>query len=174
VEVGGITANLLNSQTKPDVWRQHVEPTQKIYSWAMNNHWGTNYRAYQDGPTIFRFILRPHRKLDPAEASRFAIGFSQPLLAVPATPRSETRTPLLRVEPSGVLVTALKPADDGRGLIVRLFNASRQAQSATLHWSVPAPKAVYLSDTSETAGQTVNGKIPLPSHGLVTLRASME
>ena len=50
----------------------------------MNNHWGTNYRAYQEGPTVFRFVLRPHRRRDPAEASRFATGFSQPLLAVRA------------------------------------------------------------------------------------------
>ena len=65
-QIGGLTANLLNSQTNPDVWRKHVEPSQKIYSWAMNNHWGTNYRAYQDGPTIFRYVLHPHRRWIPA------------------------------------------------------------------------------------------------------------
>ena len=54
-------ATLLNSQTDPDSWRKKIEPTQKLYSWAMNNHWHTNYRAYQEGPVQFRFVLRPHR-----------------------------------------------------------------------------------------------------------------
>ena len=58
VQVGGITATLLNSQTRPEVWRRSVGRTQKLYAWAMNNHWGTNYRAYQEGPTRFRFALR--------------------------------------------------------------------------------------------------------------------
>jgi len=44
VQVGGLTATLLNSQYNPDMWRKQIEPTQKLYSWAMNNHWGTNYR----------------------------------------------------------------------------------------------------------------------------------
>ncbi len=45
VEIGGITATMLGSQTNPKIWREHVEPTQTFYSWAINNHWGTNYRA---------------------------------------------------------------------------------------------------------------------------------
>jgi alpha-mannosidase len=39
VEVGGITATMLGSRKDPTVWRHHIEPTQKFYSWVMNNHW---------------------------------------------------------------------------------------------------------------------------------------
>jgi alpha-mannosidase len=168
VQVGGLTARLLNSQTNPDVWRKHVEPTQKLYSWAMNNHWGTNYRAYQEGPTVFRFILRPHGRRDPAEASRFATGFSYPLLAARAP---VVVRPLLSVKPDDVLVTALKPSDDGRALIVRLFGAATEARSAMLQWGVPAPKAVFLSDTSERAGRKIGDRIEVPAGALVSLRA---
>ena len=92
VQVGGITATLLNSQANPDAWRKQIEPTQKLYSWAMNNHWGTNYRAYQEGPVVFRFILRPHTgRGSDAEASRFATEFSQPLVAVPGRGRAPRR-----------------------------------------------------------------------------------
>jgi alpha-mannosidase len=173
VQAGGLTATLLNSQTNPDVWRKHVEPTQKLYSWTMNNHWGTNYRAYQEGPTVFRFILRPHRQRDPAEAARFATGFSQPLLAARATGivGANHHSPLLIVEPADVLVTALKPSDDGRAIIVRLFGAATQARSASLKWGDTQPKAVFLSDTSERAGERVGGRIEVPASGLVTLRA---
>jgi alpha-mannosidase len=174
VQVGGLTATLLNSQYDPNVWRKHVEPTQKLYVWAMNNHWGTNYRAYQEGPTVFRFILRPHGRRDPAEASRFATGFSYPLLAVPARGEQPSGMPLLTVEPSDVLVTALKPSDDGKALIARLFGASADTRSASLKWGGLKPEAVFLSDTSERSGQRVGSRVEVPASGLVSLRAEFK
>jgi alpha-mannosidase len=140
----------------------------------MNNHWGTNYRAYQESPTTFRFILRPHRRSDPAEASRFAIGFTQPLLTIASDGPNIRSTPLLRLEPAEVLMSALKPADSGTGLIVRLFNASRATKEATLVWGERRPKAVFLSDTSEKSGQPLTGTVRVPSCGLVTLRVELE
>ena len=173
VELGGLTATLLNSQTNPEIWRKTVGRTQKLYSWSMNNHWGTNYRAYQEGPTTFRFILRPHRKSDPAEATRFATGFSQPLLTRAAGSK-DLATPLLEVTPAGVLVTALKPSDDGKAWIVRLFGACGQDSTVNLHWGQTAPKAVFLSDTSEKPGKIVEGDVAVPAYGLVTLRAELQ
>jgi alpha-mannosidase len=173
VQVGGLTATLLNSQYDPNVWRKHVEPTQKLYVWAMNNHWGTNYRAYQEGPTVFRFILRPHGRRDPAEAARFATGFSYPLLATAARGEKFGGGPLLTVEPEDVLVTALKPSDDGKALIVRLFGASAEAKSVRLNWGAVHPRAVFLSDTSERADRRVDGPIEVPAWGLVTVRAEL-
>ncbi|MEI7900588.1 MAG: glycoside hydrolase family 38 C-terminal domain-containing protein [bacterium] len=170
VELGGITANLLNSQTNPDVWRKTIEPTQKLYSWAMNNHWGTNYRAYQEGPTVFRFILRPFRQATPDEATRFATGFSQPLLAVAATGKQARETPALSVEPAGVLVTGFKPSDDGKAVIVRLFGASGKECAAKLTWAEPRPKNVFFSDTSEKPLAKAGSPVKIPAWGLVTLR----
>ena len=175
VQIGSLTANLLNSQTNPDTWRKKIERSQRFYSWAMNNHWGTNYRAYQDGPTKFRFILRPHRGGTPADATRFATAFSQPMLPVPArtpAPR-DAATPLLRVDSPDVIVTALKPSDDGQALIVRLFGAAGKAASVKLNWSAPAPKTVSLSDTSEKALQPAGSTINVPAWGVVTLRAEL-
>lgn len=171
IEVGGLTAKLLNSQTNPDVWRKTIARTQKFYSWVMNNHWGTNYRAYQEGPTVFRFILRPHRKSDPAEATRFATGFSQPLLARRAWGQLLEK-PVLRVNSADVVVSSFKPSDDGAAWIVRLFAASGQHGSVRLHWGGRQPKAVFFSDTSEKAcGKITDGKVQMPGYGLVTLRA---
>lgn len=173
VQVGGITATLLNSQTNPDAWRKRIEPTQKLYAWAMNNHWGTNYRAYQEGPVTFRFILRPHRGTTPAEASRFATGLSQPLVALPGRGAAPGAAPLLQIDPPEVLVTALKPSDDGRALIVRLLGASAKPSHATLTWPDRKPGALWFSDTSERPVRKLEGPIPVPSWGLVTLRAEL-
>jgi hypothetical protein len=177
IQVGGLTARLLNSQTDPEVWRKHIEPTQCFYCWAMNNHWGTNYRAYQDGPVVFRFVLRPHRKADPAEASRFAIGFSQPLLARRTAALSSERAShrsLLQVEPADVLVSAMYPSEDGKALMVRLYGSSGQAKSASLHWGPEKPKAVFVSDTSEKPLEKAKHTTPVPGYGVVTLRAEMD
>jgi len=171
VEVGEITATLLNSQTNPAVWRKHIPRTQKLYAWALNNHWGTNYRAYQEGPIVFRFVLRPHRGTSPAAASRFATGFSQPLVPVPARGPAPTGVPLLKVDPADVLVTGLKPSDDGKAWIIRLLGASDNACNATLTWSSPAPVRMQSSDTSERPLAPLPDTIAVPAWGVATVRA---
>ena len=171
-EVGGITARLLNSQADPDVWRKTIEPTQKLYCWAMNNHWGTNYRAYQEGPTLFRFVLRPHRQSDLAAAARFATAFSQPLQPAPARGPAPSKTPLLSLSSADVLVMALKPSDDGKAWIVRLFGAAGKDALVKLTWSQTPPPQVWLSDTSEKPLSPAPDAIAVPGWGLVTLRSA--
>jgi alpha-mannosidase len=68
-------------------------------------------------------------------------------------------------------VAALKPSDDGKAWIVRLFGASGKAEKATLLWADPQPRAVHASDTSEQRGASVTGPIDVPPYGIVTLRA---
>ena len=172
VQVGGITANLLNSQTNPEAWRKKIEPTQKLYAWVMNNHWGTNYRAYQEGPVTFRFVLRPHGVTTVAETTRFAVGRSQPLLALPARGLVPDMRSLLNVAPADVLVTALKPSDDGQALIIRLFNTGAEAAEAKLSWGRKEPRRFWVSDTSERPIQrlSTSAALMLPASGLVTVR----
>lgn len=170
VEVGALTANLLGSQTNPKAWINHLEPSQTFYSWVMNNHWHTNYRAYQEGPTTFRYAIQPHAAFKPEAAARFGTSLSQPLIVAVAGEK-KLPEPLLQVEPASVLVTALKPSDDGKAWIVRLFGASGESVKATLKWAQPGPKAVWLSNLSEKAVQKVDGPIDVPAYGIVTLRA---
>lgn len=175
LQIGGLTANLLNSQTNPEVWSKRVGPSRKLYAWAMNNHWGTNYRAYQEGPVQFRFVLRPYAgAMDPAANTRFATGWSQPLVALPARGKSPRTTPLLQVEPADVVVTGLKPSDDGKALVLRLFGAGPKSVEARLAWADDArPSRVFQSDTSERPLSEAPGAIVVPASGLVTLRAEV-
>jgi hypothetical protein len=171
VQLGGLTANLLNSQTDPKVWQASVPPTQRLYPWLMNNHWGTNYRAYQEGPTTFRFSVRPHAPFNAAEATRFATGLAQPFLVVPAGATLPTGRSRFTVSNDKVVTVAFKPADDGQGWIVRLYNVSDTPQAVSLTWSAPAPARTFLSNTSEVRGEAVTGAVTLPPWGIVTLRA---
>jgi hypothetical protein len=173
VQLGGLTARLLNSQANPEIWRKTIEPTQSVYSWAMNNHWGTNYRAYQEGPVVFRYVLRPHGKSDPAEASRLAIGLSQPLVATPARGPKPGGTPLFRLSRDDVVVTGLKPSDDDKAWIVRLYGASGEERTVELNWPSGGPRRVWLSDTSEHPAAQAHGPVRVPGWGIVTLRVEL-
>ena len=171
VEIGVVTANLLGSQTNPKVWREHIEPTQKFYSWVMNNHWGTNYRAYQEGIVEFRYALRPHNGYDPAAASRLAIGLSQPLLASPAGPNPPAAT-LVKIEPADVLALAIKPSEDGKAWILRLFGASGEDRTASLTWSTKSAPQMWLSNLNEQSLEPIEHEtVAVAAWDLVTLRA---
>lgn len=170
VEIGGITANVLGSANNVDLWREHIEPTQTIYSWAMNNHWHTNYRADQDGPVTFRYSLQPHRAFRGDEASRFGISLTQPLIAVPAQGVAAYGQPALRLASEGVIVSAFKPSQDGSAFIVRLFGAAGKRESVALDWGTVGPGKVFFSDNSERAICDAGKTVEVPAFGIVTLR----
>ena len=170
VEVGGITANLIGSQTNPDVWIQHLKPSQTIYSWVMNNHWHTNYRADQEGPTVFRYAIRPHKGFAAEDAAKFGVACSQPLIVAPASGPASSK-PRLALSSGKVVITAFKPSDDGKAWIVRLFGASGKTEKIKLAWADPAPQQVWLSGTSEKPGEKAGPSVDVPGWGIVTLRA---
>ncbi len=173
IEIGRISVDVA-SPFDPGAWIEHLEPAQTWYSYVMNNYWETNYRASQDGPTTFRYALQPHRRFDQAAAARFGIERSQPMVVVPVKRDTPQAGPRLRVEPAGVILTSLRPSDDGKALIVRLFNAGDTPQKATLEWAEPAPIRVSHSSPRQEVGPTVAGTVDLPAMGIVTLRAELD
>ncbi len=170
VEVGSVSATMLGSQRDPSVWRKHIEPTQTFYSWIMNNHWGTNYLAYQQGVVEFRYALHPHHGYDAAAASRFAIGLTEPLLATVGSTGELRSGSFLHVEPADVLVSALKPSEDGKAWIVRLFGASGEARQAKLIWSSPPAGKTWQSNLAEEQVSPAAEVISVAGWELVTLR----
>jgi alpha-mannosidase len=169
VEIGSLSATMLGSQTHPEIWRKHIEPTQKFYSWVINNHWGTNYRAYQDGLIEFRYALRPHGGYEPAAASRFAIGMSQPLVSSARGQRSRTALKL-RIDQEDVLLQECKRSADGSAWIARLFGAAGEDRKATLTWTDDTPIKVWRSDLREQPLELLGTQVVVPAWELVTLR----
>jgi len=171
VQVGGITATLIGSQTNPAAWQTHVEPSTALYSWAMNNYWHTNYRAWQEGRTTFRYVVRPHGALEMGEVQRFGMERSQPLMVVAGRERGPMEMPRLKLEGDGVVVTAQKRADEGAGYVIRLFAAGGKDLDVPLVWEGKAPRVVCRSDSMGTRGEKVeSAAIHLPAWGVVTLR----
>lgn len=169
IEVGEVSATMLGSQRHPEVWRKHIDSTQKFYSWVMNNHWGTNYRAHQEGLVEFRYALRPHKGYDPAAASRFAIDLSQPVV-VSAAGQSSPSAFNLRIDPIDVLLQECKPSADGRAWIVQLFGASGESRKASLTRVDNMPIKIWRSNLSEKPIELLGTQVEVPAWELVILR----
>ena len=172
IEVGSITANAPRHQPEPwKPWLQKIGPTQTLYSWILNNHWHTNYKADQDGPLEFRYAVQPHLGgFDALAAARFGVERCQPLLMAYYSGSTPASVPRLSIEPNTVIVTAFKPADDGHGWIVRLYGASGRDERVRLKWSEPAPAQTFISNLGEYPLVPAPEKLPVPAWSLVTLR----
>jgi hypothetical protein len=174
VEVGGITADKLGSTPDPEAWQARVEPSQTVYSMVMNNHWHTNYKADQEGLTTFRYSILPHRSFDPVAAQRFGIECSQPLNAVPARGAEPSGTALVQLDSPDVLVASLKPSEDGKAWIIRLYNPSGRPTTTALRWGAITPKALWISNLAEDRLVPLSGGDDVPPGGVITLRAEVD
>ncbi|MHC4124733.1 MAG: glycosyl hydrolase-related protein, partial [Planctomycetota bacterium] len=167
VEVGSITAPTRG--VSPD-WMRFIKPSQTLYSYVMNNYWYTNYKAGQEGPTVFRYSIKPHKQFDSAEASRFGIERSQPLVVVPVDKKTPVLDSVLTVKPAGIIATAFKPSNDGKARILRLFNAGGQPEKASLLWTKRVPETIWLSNLAEEQVSKITGPIDMATYEIVTLR----
>ncbi|MBI2913498.1 MAG: hypothetical protein HYY03_06220 [Chloroflexi bacterium] len=99
----------------------------------------------QPGRLAARFSLTTGRGLRPSDCARFAWGFARPPLL-----GAEDENPLgpLEVSPDSVLVSAVKRAWDGSGLVVRVVEYDGLAAGATLRLPFAAKRA-WLADPVE-------------------------
>lgn len=112
---------------------------------------------------------------------RLATQFAHPCpsVSVPlGQPSAEKRLPLsgslCRLEGDGVCLSAVKPAEDGSGIVLRVYNAAPTETKCRISFRVK-PKAAYTCNLNETglAPLAFNGKqleLTLPPHGLRTVK----
>ena len=169
VQLGGITtgrwAHTLATRT----------PT--LVSWAIHNHWDTNFQASQGGEILLRYRLTSSAGYDPAASTRFAAAVFTPPLIV-RVPGAEPRQggQWLEVEPEGVAEIQLKRAVDGQGLIVHARNLTAEERTIHLKPAV-APQAAWLCTPLEenSAALAIAGgrfALTLPPRGLASARLS--
>jgi alpha-mannosidase len=93
------------------------------------------------------------------------------LVSTPARGPKPSGAPLLSLSTDDVIVSALKPSDDGKATIVRLYGASGRDTDVTLVWGPAGPTRTWLSDTSERPLTEAGKTVSVPAWGIVTLRA---
>ncbi len=104
--------------------------------------------ASEDVPT-FTYSLLPHRgDWRTGGVVEKAYVLNRPLTAVTGSGCATERFSLVSCEGSGVFVETVKQADDGDGLILRMFEAFKETKTVTLHFGISV-EAVWICDLLE-------------------------
>jgi alpha-mannosidase len=168
VEVGAVTDESPRRGERR-LWLDRIEPSARLYSYAMNNYWHTNYKADQEGPVTLRYAVTPHRGSDGALAKRLALEASTPLVPVAADPSAPVPGFPLAIEGDAFVATRLRPTADGAGWVLRLYNASSGPAKLVLSGSAAASGRVLLSDIEGAPGTPLAGPVEVPAAGILTL-----
>jgi alpha-mannosidase len=154
--------------------------TGHLYCYAMNNYWHTNYLAGQGGDFRFRFSITSRPKTDNVASARFGWEVSNPLVGLAVQghrsgPLPERPTSLISVAEPNVMVIGTKLAEQGGGLVVRLWEIAGQPTTAHLRLDqrIPAAKAEACSLVEEPQQPLSIGDgtiaVPIRGHGLATV-----
>jgi alpha-mannosidase len=170
VEVGSMTDETLN-RAGTRSWRRERSPGENVFSYLMNNYWHTNYKADQEGSFTFRYAISTHAAFDAGRAARFGMEASQPLIALPSARNAAIRRPLCTVRAHSTIITRLRPAADGRGWVVNLWNAGETKDTVQVDWTGGQKVTWYSSNLREQRIFAAPFPIVLPPFGTALLRA---
>jgi hypothetical protein len=157
-----------------------------IFSYAMNNYWHTNYRAAQGGHFCFRYVITSATRTDAAALSRIGWQESTPLehdeirsqdkaLDLPR-PLNGNEASFLTVDDPDLLLETWKPAEDGKGTILRLIDLGGGPRTVTIHMPLLSISKIVVTDAVERDQQTIvpedvhTFKIAVRAHQILTVR----
>jgi hypothetical protein len=172
-ESGNMTANVLGMATDSPQWIRRLDPSATIFSWALNNHWFTNFPLSQEGIIQFRYRILPHdSKYDPAFSNRFGLEQAQPLVATTVSSNLEAKPPVSVKGSNNVYITILKTGIKGEEITLRLRSVSAKDESVTLVWPGREPSEMKIIDyTRNNSRNTLTDEVLVPAMGFVTLKA---
>ena len=121
-------------------WPTEFNPrSSTVFSWLMNNYWGTNFPAWQGGDFTFRYAITSNSQFDPNSLTRYGwdaltplerneISGSNDVSVLPAQQAS-----LLEITNPGVTLLTWKRAEDGDGTVLRLQETAGQSSDVAIH-----------------------------------------
>lgn len=129
-------------------WPTEFKPkSSTVFSYVMNNYWGTNYIAAQGGDFIFRYALTSAPKLDAAAMSRMGWEQTTPLertlvksqdkAAPTVNPLPASRLSFLETSDPSVLLSTWKHAEEGEGTVLRFIELGGGAGRRDVRVSSP-------------------------------------
>jgi alpha-mannosidase len=162
--------------------------TGTIFSYAMNNYWHTNYVAEQGGHFRFRFVVTSAPATDAAALSRMGWEEATPLeedeirsqdkaLDLPR-PLDGRQGSFVTVDDPALLLETWKPAEDGRGTILRFLDLGGNARTVTVSTPLLTIDKATETDAVERDGQTLaldgehGFRVEVHPHEIVTVRVT--
>ncbi len=168
LEVGGMQGQAWMSDTREFLdWSRSASSSPAVYSWVMNNSWGTNYKASQSGKVEFRYSIIP---LEPYshEAKLRGVEIAQPLVAVVCDNAKPFKTLFSLIGNNKIAVSTIRPSKDQKGYLVRLVNLSPQSVQSTFAWGALKPAEVAECDNEERGIKPVSNSFWMKPYGTTT------
>ena len=161
-----------------------------IFSYVMNNYWHTNYRAAQGGRFHFRYVITSATRTDAAALSRMGWEESTPLeqdqirsqdkaLDLPR-PLNGDETSFLTIDDPDLLLDTWKPAEDGKGTILRFIDLGAEPRSVTIHTPLLSISKIFATDAVERDQKPIvpedvhTFKIVVRAHQILTVRLILQ
>ena len=167
IELGAITDERQNDRGVRS-WPEGMAAGTTVYAYLFNNYWHTNYKAYQQGPLTYRFVLRAHAAHDPLALRRFSDEQDNPLLVFSVDPAAPATQAPFTLAGDPVTISSLRAADGGAAFVARIFNPSSKPATVTVR---PAAQGALVSVMTVGAAQAVpDGRVTVPALGTRTVR----
>jgi len=130
------------------------------------NFGGNPYFFDTSGTHTYELSLRPHKgPLDPARATRAGWEYNCPLIAkINIKNKKDAALPesfsFCKVEPANIIISALKLSEDGKGVILRCYDAGGKDSLGKINISIQV-KDSFLTDALEEQGSSLSPKNPV-------------
>jgi len=152
-----------------------------IFSWLMNNYWGTNFPAWQGGDFTFRYAITSDEQFKPESLTRFGVEALTPLepddlsASQDASRLPNREASLLEIANPGVSLLTWKRAEDGDGTILRLQETAGESSEISIHSQYLTFGRAWLCNLLEENQSEIetNGgalSVPIRSFQVLTLR----
>ena len=126
-----------------------------IYSFVLCNNFRTNFYTTQVGDMVFRYSITSHMGDWRTGISRnHGWNAANPLVAVFAEGGSRGKLPsksysFCEVDKPNVMITAIKPSEDGKGLVLRLVETSGRDTTVTVKLPFLSIEKAYVTNLVE-------------------------
>ncbi len=121
-----------------------------LLAWPVNNYWDTNFRASQPGSIELKYGLSITSSYDPAREYRNGKAFATPVEIHPVIALDGPKEGcFVECDQPELALLHLKPAEDGRGIIIRAINQSDTASDAELDFGQGMIKSAWLTSPLE-------------------------
>jgi len=175
--------------TPPDFGREFVKAGELkkgyMYSFVLDSNFRTNFQPVQQGDMLFRYSITTHKgEWKEGRPRDFGWAIGNPLIAVRVNGKRkgtlDKKMSFCHVDKPNVLLSTLKRAEDGDGIIVRLIETEGKDVTATVTLPHTTIKQAYGTNlveenkeklTSSATGNTAHKvTAPIKGFGITTIR----
>jgi hypothetical protein len=139
--------------------------TPVVFSYALNNYWSPKWAGQKGAELHYRYVLTSSPRFDASRSARFGREARSPLEI--AAIKSSDKLPdlrgqlppaeagFVRLTPDNLVLTALKPAEDGQGLVARVLETGGQHADGVLELPLLTIASAKAANSVEVPGKSL-------------------